>query len=401
MTHIADDRINTAAEMITPGVTSRPAQIITAPAAAWPDVEPDWRGLVAQTPDQSVFVGADWIGSWIKNYQKKLSIEIVRIYESGKLVAVCLLTKRLEWKGPVPVRRVYLNAAGEDEWEEVGAEFNHFVCLPGREVPASNLLRRHMDEVGWDEFVLPGCVRTDTLQAIKRAFAEHQVESRIVRSYYVDLADLRTTGKRFELSLSSNFRTQIRQSVRKYEEAGPIRLEHAPTLARARELMSELRAIHTERWRAKGRAGAFASPRFQQFHLDLLEKCFDRGQIDLVRVSTGESTIGVLYNIVAQGKVFFYQSGFRISEDNRLRPGYVTFHMALESYRQTELNEFDFMAGSLDYKRRFSQKFRELEWCSIRRRGWRMSLIDSLRFYRNLCREPVQQRKMPIASSHN
>jgi CelD/BcsL family acetyltransferase involved in cellulose biosynthesis len=392
MANITDDRINTTAEMITPGITARRARIIATPAASWPDVEADWRRLTAQTPYQSIFLGSDWIGTWIKHYQQKLNIEIVRIYDGAHLIAVCLLNRRTEWKGPIPVRKVYLNAAGEDQWEEVGTEFNHFMCLPGWEEMAAAALVRYLDRTGWDEFVLAGCVRSDALTALQSAFGLHSVNREAVRSYYIDLTAVRATGKPFEMTLSYKSRYNIRQSIKLYRECGPLKLERAQDVDQAHEMLAELAELHEERWAAKGKLGAFASPRFRSFHYDLLIRLFGLGRIDLIRVSAGSETIGVIYNLIGPDQVFFYQCGFRITSNKRLRPGLVSLQTALEWYRESGVAEFDLMAGDLEYKRSFSDQFRDLEWCTIRRRGWRTALLDSMRYCRHRYQKARQKR---------
>lgn len=391
--------MNATAETMTAAhAAAAPARITAVPAADWDAAASDWRGLTARTPHQSVFAGAEWIGAWIRNYQQRLPIKIIRIYDGAELIGACLLTRRIQWKGPVPLRNVYLNAAGEDQREEVGAEFNHFVCLEGREAMAAAALRRHLDATGWDNFILPGCAQTPALQALKDAFQDQVIECNTEPSYYVDLRAIRDSGKSIEMSISKNSRQNIRESVRLYQEFGPLRLDVAGSAGQAHQMLSELAALHADRWAARGLPGAFASPRFRQFHQDLIDQYFDQGLIHLMRVSAGDHVIGVIYNLVAESKVFFYQCGFRITPNHRLRPGLVTLLHALEWYRKSRWSEFDLMAGDMQYKRSFGHEFRKLEWCRIGRRGWRTSFVFLARQSRRRCREMFGSVASSIAS---
>jgi CelD/BcsL family acetyltransferase involved in cellulose biosynthesis len=376
--------MSVVAETLPLFATAQAVRVVSTGAANWGEAEPEWIELTKQSPYCSLFVTADWIGTWIKNYQDRLQIEILRFYHDSKLIGACLLTWRFKWKGPIPFREVYLNAAGEDECEEVVTEFNHFLCLKGWETHAAAALRRHIEGRGWDEFILAGCCQTEALEALKKTFPEHLVSTKPARSYYVDLSAVRASGRPFEMTLSQNTRYNIRKSIKLYQESGPIEITRAGTLQEACEALAELTALHTASWVARGQAGAFSSPHFLQFHKDILERCFHQGQIDLVRVSQGERTIGVLYNFVADGKAYFYQSGFQLTENKKLRPGLVTFQFALQLYTESQLAEFDFMAGDFQYKRSLSDQFRELEWCAIRRHGWRNAAVDKLREFKNM-----------------
>ena len=367
------------AEALPTSALPKDIRIVSTPAARWNEVEDDWVALTQRSPYESIFVEANWIGTWIRKYQDSLDIEILRFFHGAELVGACLLTWRVDWKGPIPIRKVFLNAAGEAEWEEVGTEFNHLICLTGSEASTAAALKKHLDQRGWDEFVLAGCCQTAALQALKDTFGAEDLSLQKVPSYYVDLNAIRASGKAFEMSLSYKVRYNIRQSIKIYQESGPIEVERAGTLQRAKEMLAELIELHSQRWGAKGRAGAFASPRFQSFHDELLARCFEQNAVDLVRVSVGGQSIGVLYNFVSGNKAFFYQCGFRITENKRLRPGLVTLQSVLQFYTQSPLAEYDLMAGALEYKRSLSDEYRELEWCSIRRRSWRNMAVDQLK----------------------
>jgi hypothetical protein len=56
------------------------------------------------------------------------------------------------------------------------------------------------------------------------------------------------------------------------------------------------------------------------------------------------------------------------------------------------------MAGDMQYKRSFGHEFRKLEWCRIRRRGWRTSFVFLARQSRRRCREMLGSVASSIAS---
>ncbi len=315
-----------------------PITTVTTRSSDWQEAERDWVELAKQSPYASFFLGVDWIGTWIETYRPCLDIEILRFFHGSQIVGVCLLVWRRQRRGPVWIRRAYLNASGEDEWEEVGAESNDLLCLRGWETAVASALRRHLDSQGWDEFVMNGCSRTEASAALQQVFPRHEQNVTTFPSYYVDLNALRAGGEPFEMSLSYKVRYNIRQSIKLYQQSGQLRLTRAQSIEHAQAMLAELARLHQDRWTAKGRPGAFASPRFQ-----------------------------------------FYQCGFKFSDNKKLRPGLVTLQVALQSYLESTLPEFDLMAGDLEYKRSLAEQRRELDWHTVRRPSWRNSLLDGLR----------------------
>jgi len=158
-------------------------------------------------------------------------------------------------------------------------------------------------------------------------------------------------------------------------------------------MLAELAGLHQQRWTGKGHSGAFASPRFQQFHEGLISRCHSANQVHLIRVRAGDETIGVLYNFLADGRAYFYQGGFRIASNPKMRPGMVTFQVAMQWYLESGLPEFELMAGDYRYKRSIGNGSRGLDWCTIRRPSWRNALVAALRRIRALL-----QRSDPAAS---
>jgi CelD/BcsL family acetyltransferase involved in cellulose biosynthesis len=144
-------------------------------------------------------------------------------------------------------------------------------------------------------------------------------------------------------------------------------------------MLESLAELNQRRWSGQGSASAFASPRFLAFHRSLIRKCFSAGAIQLLRVSAGAQTVGVLYNFVYRGKVYFYQCGFHYTEDRRLSPGRVTLAMAIQYSLDAGLEDFDFMAGESSHKKELSTGARNLVWAEFRRRSLKITVLNRLR----------------------
>jgi CelD/BcsL family acetyltransferase involved in cellulose biosynthesis len=135
-----------------------------------------------------------------------------------------------------------------------------------------------------------------------------------------------------------------------------------------------------------------------RFHRRLVELAFPAGGIQLLRFRTPDAIIGVLYNFVYRGKVYFYQSGFAYAADKKLRPGIVSIGQAVQHCLQdVRLSEFHMMADGGHYKEHMSSHSHPVEWLLVRKRNIRNRTVDALRTVKWKI-APPKGRATPVAS---
>ena len=348
------------------------------PWSEWTQVAPRWQALVEKSNILSFFVTTDWVTAWIDTFGSQLEPEIVFFGDFTGDFAACILVRRSERRGPVSVRRVYLNTAGEDEPDETFLERNTLLCAAGREEDAAAAFVRHLSGESWDELLLNGCLATPVIQSVAGAFAGMKATHAPRTNFYVDLAALRNSGTAYETALSSKTRYNIRQSLKLYEQMGPLRIRFASDECDAQTLLTKLAELHQSRWEARDMPGAFASGKFMAFHRSLIARTFSKGAVELVEISAGQTPVGFLYNFVLGSTISFYQCGFSYSENKRLRPGLVSLFLATGEYLKRGFDEFDLMEGDTEYKRSLSTAARELDWIAIERPTWKHKLLSGL-----------------------
>src|ERR1700681_4099619 len=101
------------------------------PWSAWAQLAPRWVEVALASPHLTFFLAPEWIETWLTAYGPSLQPEILFFTSGSETVGCCLLTQRRERRGALPVRRIYLNTAGEDEHEETALEFNDLLCGAG------------------------------------------------------------------------------------------------------------------------------------------------------------------------------------------------------------------------------------------------------------------------------
>jgi CelD/BcsL family acetyltransferase involved in cellulose biosynthesis len=358
----------------------------------WLRIAPPWSELAARSPYSSFFLSAEWVSAWLEAFGASLPHEILVFEdEGGVVVGACLIVHSLERRGPFSVKRIYLNTGGGDPAERPMMELNNLLCCPGWELEIAEAIGARLRSLQWDEFAVESICPGPVLMWLQTEFAPKLASIVVRRSSYVDLARLRRFHISFDTSLSPNTRQQLRRSMRLYQSLGAIRVEVAQTLSRAEEFFDEMCRIHQATWRRRGERGAFASPRTVLFHRTLIRLAFARGAIQMLKVSAGEETVGILYNFVENGKVSFYQSGFNYKQHKHLKPGLVTHACAIQECLARGFDDYDFLAGEARYKQCLAKDSRPLFWVVCAKPSVKMALIEFLRDIRRRVRKAHQR----------
>jgi CelD/BcsL family acetyltransferase involved in cellulose biosynthesis len=138
--------------------------------------------------------------------------------------------------------------------------------------------------------------------------------------------------------------------------------------------------LHQQAWVARGKPGAFSNRYVYEFHLQLIRNRLASGEIQLLKISSGERLLGVLYNFVYRGRVYNYQSGIDYGHGHeRSKPGFVMHSMAIEHCEKEGFTYYDLMAGDSQYKRSLGTRSNNLHWIVLQQRKCKFGFEDSLR----------------------
>jgi CelD/BcsL family acetyltransferase involved in cellulose biosynthesis len=344
-----------------------------------PEATAIWRDLARECP-HSYFLSPGWTKHWLSTLPTSANVRLAVIRDGDIPIAAAFLGH-----ASVVRQRLFrstawlLNQTGQRSLDQLYIEDNAFLVRPGADFSIRDLLAILPGD--WEELYLsgvdPGTATGALLGAVGGPY-QLLIANRIPAPY-VDLAAIRAQRKDYLAMLGSNTRSQIRRCYKLYEAQAPLRREVAATVGEALDIYAELVALHQQWWARRGQRGAFGNPYFHDFHRGLIERRFDSGELQLIRVRCGEAAIGCLYNFVWNGVVSFYQSGLRAEEDNRLKPGFVCHTEAVRHNLEAGRTTYDFMASFDDYKLRMSTHQRELVWARIQKPRLKFVLERALR----------------------
>jgi hypothetical protein len=304
---------------------------------------------------------------WIETFGPMFPVSILIFRDRDEPFAVCLAVRTTAHHRGVAFRRLSLNASGEAAAENTYVEFNYLPCLPGYEKLAAAQLASYAAGLEWDEFTLDGFAPGPAYEALLGELRDLECFEQHQPSHYVDLAALRASNSSFEALVGSVTRKHLRQYARAYTRLGPIRLAAADSVETALRMFDELAALNRARWAVRSRYAVFRSPRFVSFHRRLIERSMPDRSVQLLRLTAGERTVGLVYNLVQDNRVYFYQCGYDYSFDRRLSPGMLTLAHAIQRCLEAGFDSYEFLSGDEPYKRHLATGTRGLVWTIIRR----------------------------------
>ena len=316
------------------------------PARTRKGLAEDWQAL-QERADHSFFQSWGWVGTWLDWLPGCFEPLCLTVRDGREIVGLGLLQPSRTWRRRlVRSRRLYLSETGDPHYDQLTVECTGFLVDRARQEAVARAafegLARDLPE--WNELVLPAVGDSTLAQAYGWGWPL-RLEKRMM-SFYVDLEALQ--GRSHLASLSANTRQQIKRACRL---SNPVTVSVARDLRECREFWARLTDLHQTSWEARGEPGAFANEDFRAFHERLITERFDSGEIQLMRVAGPDGDLGLLYNLVYRGWVSTYQSGLRIVTDNRLKPGLLSHHKAVEWNRLLGHRAYDLMAGDARYKR--------------------------------------------------
>lgn len=329
-------------------------------------VERIWRSLEANA-QPSYFLSWGWIENWLAALPADETPSLAVIHDGDAPAAAFFLAQRRVRRNFVlQANALYFNATGSPKLDGVSIEHNGMLAAPGARRSLSGIL--DMLPADWDELHLPAVDRYafDDLGAPTSPLATRYKVSieREQLAPFVDLEAVRTVEGGYDALLPASTRTQLRRTRSITSE---IDVEVAVDERQAMDIYGDLLRLHARRWALRGRRGAFADPWFEQFHRRLILSRLPHGEIQLMRISAGGTTLGCLYNFVYNGRVTFYQCGLASFDDPHVKPGYISHAAAVEYNALAGHSTYDLLGGHAAYKENLATGVNRLVWLRVQR----------------------------------
>jgi len=352
------------------------SSVITSPGS----IEQEWLEL-QNLSDCSYFQSWGWIGTWLEQLTSGLRPMVVRVRQEDRLIGLGLLLERgIRRRRVFQSNSLFLNEYPFDGRNMV-IEYNGLLAERGFEDDVYRaVINQLFQTVGaYDEFHF-GAITEDVAYSLEKVAAEKLKFSINEESvaWQVDLRRLDAGIDNYLATLSSNARVQIRRALNLYKQQAPLQVLEAEDVRQAQAWFDGLKELHTAQWQARGQRGAFANPRWENFHRALIQARFDKGEVQLLKVANAGEELGYIYSHLWRKCVYMQQTGFSVPADNRLKPGYVAHTLAIQHNLDKGMHLYDFMHGDARYKRTLSNRSQRLYWAVLQRRRMKFILENLL-----------------------
>ena len=338
----------------------------------------DWLKLLSRSATNEPMLSPLWLLPWWRVYGQHRQLTVGLLHDGDDLVGLAPFHRRRYWYRPgIPFRRLEPLGADVDEQDGVCSEYLNVIARAGDEERVARRFALGVRERAfgsWDEVVMPymagDCPMTDLLldSFQKEGFLVSREQT--TSAPYIPLP---AKWDEYLKVLPKRHRYFVVRSLRDFEDwaAGSAVLREVRAPADLEEGKRILTTLHNERWHAAATEGAFARQRFVRFHDEVLPLLLGAGSLEMLWLTVRGEPVAVLYNVVWNNKVTFYQFGRKVDVPRHVRPGIALLCMAMRRAIEAGRREFDFLGGESMYKSQLALAARPLVQLRFARRTLR------------------------------
>lgn len=328
----------------------------------------------------SYYLAWPWTELWIRSLPDDCNLSLVAGFVNESPVVAFFLgsktTTRLRF---FKFRKLSLNQTLIPNIDIIWIEYNGILIDPEITITLESLLKQLPVKL-WDEFSILRCspVFQPNLIIDEDLDKKYHLEIQTCESFYVDLDKIRSNNDDYFGLLSPNRRQQIRRSIKEYEKIGEIKIQIAENVEEALSIFDELAHIHQKTWTQHEQPGAMSDEYIIDFHKNLISRRFEHGEIQLIKVSAGDHVLGCIYNLIYEGKVYFYICGFNYLPGNLYRSGLVCHSFAIMHNAMKGFSSYDFLEGADTYRKSLSTDHNDMYTISIQKRGMKYKIANAI-----------------------
>ncbi len=312
-----------------------------------------WNEIFSQDKHASAFLSWEWISSWKNYFSDNRELQLVYITDVNNLpvAALPIMIEPVRLSGISLTKRIQL--LGADSL--ACSEHLGFLIKEGTDIDLLHQLLTHLwQNHGNKKYLLFSELDIDSREKEIVAHWSHNMAIRQETKsrggcWQVELPD---TWDSFLAKLSSNFRQQIRRSLRKIAQSSSFSIRQISESKEVESVTYKLMELNQSRMAGKGVNSCFNTQAMRDFFVEMSVGMVASKKAWLDALFADGEIVAASLHLVDNTTVAYYQGGFD-EQFAKQKPMVVLFATAIQ--RAIEQNKiiYDFLGGNESYKQRW------------------------------------------------
>ncbi len=309
----------------------------------------NWNTLLTHSHDDTLFLSAQWIQSWL-DIQEHIELFVIVVQEGDQLLAIAPLyidkmhfLKRIEFRT--------LRILGDTH---SGAEYPAIIAKPDADNRIYQaiwaLLIAHKS--AWDCIWLPRCgPHSSSIRHFLNATAKHPIAFR-EREHEFSAFTLPSSYDDYLKDFSRNHRNKMRRVEKKFDAIEGISVETCSDINDIDRYLTALFHLHALRWQEAGEEGAFKRrPLMEHFYRHFCPQAFNNGWLKMFLITHHQTPVAIQVGYLYNNTYLQMQEGFSPAFEKG-----VGNYLRIKMIRQLideGITTYDFLGGFGEHKQRW------------------------------------------------
>lgn len=334
----------------------------------------EWNKLVFQDPNGTVFQTWEWNFNVWKNYGdglKNLNILLIK-EKDGNLVGIAPFCLYEKFVCGLKIRIIELI-------DKRFSSYLDFIVKPEDSVRvyAEILSWLNTSTMRWDIVDLHHLGQESfAVKNYKALFMDFSFNTVIQQQYICPYLTLRSNRSPYENFYNPSLVKHLKRKSRKLEKDHSYRFLTVSNLSELGEYLDKLFDLHKKRRRLKLQLGSFHSEDEIQLYKNLSMDLLKAGWLKLSFLLVDERPAACLYNFEFKNKIYSYHSGLD-PEFSKYSPGYLIDSLVIQEALKEGIEEYDFLMGDQDYKKEWTESYKNLYRIQIISSGFKSAILNS------------------------
>lgn len=332
-----------------------------------------WNALLAESGSRgNVFLTWEWLYTWAKHYIERDRLWILLVYRGeNRLLGIApFYIRKVPWHCSLALREILFLGTGE----VCSSYLDFIVAERDKRVVLTTIFQYLHGEARrfWDAITLAELPAESSSLDIWDGLIQNAGKvSEITDMNVSPIIELGNRIEDFTAAIGAGERYNLQRKQRRLALAGEHSYERASSQPALEEALGECVRLHQTRWTRRGATGAFGSPRFLEFHREIVRLFSERRWVHFDFLLFKGQKIAAAYGFTYNGRCSYYLPGFDPDFVPKTSPGILLLFRCIEQAIQEGCKQFDLLRGWADYKLAWATNLRRSLILLHYNRTWR------------------------------